>query len=677
MTIYCKKYFHRFWCSVFVLALLWIVQPMDAFSYPVHIKDGAGNTVSFDRQPGRVVCLIPSITEIILALDAKDSLSGITHHSSGLFGAAGIPVVGGFFSPSMEHIRAAKPDLVILSPIHNGVKASLKGSAIRVIELKTEKMTDAFVHIQAMGDLFNKKERAKALIDENRRQLDLIQKKVDKIPEEKRKRVIRLMGRDQVMTPGNDSFQNEMIRAAGGIPPDFGRSGSVIEVTKDEWTGFDPQVIYGCGDDRLVEREILSKKGWKDVDAVLNHRTFYFPCDLTCRASTHLGYFVSWLASRIYTDAFADPAQAVLDPGITRVKPVPLDLDFVKGAEIAYNTLYDFGNKTLVIDFTTPQTIVSTLEGQRDGIISAGNHFAPPACWSVSHSAGLDGFRTQVYQVLGKDQKNASFLFTGADMDNLAVKKETFKEMTVYALVTAGVRSNAMRMSKDTGSYYEPGTINMIFLTNMKLSPRAMTRAIISATEAKTAALNDLDIRSSYQPLAYSATGTGTDNVIVVQGTGTPIANTGGHSKMGELIAKAAYAGVKEAVLKQNGIIGKRDIFQRLKDRRLSISRILSDAWCDCFGEKGVFSSRVENALMDPAIAGFLETAMTISDQHTKGTIKDLELYGQWCRTVAERIAGIPVDAIEEFVTDEKIPGPLAMALNAVFTGVSLHPDSP
>ncbi len=72
--------------------------------------------------------------------------------------------------------------------------------------------------------------------------------------------------------------------------------------------------------------------------------------------------------------------------------------------------------------------------------------------------------------------------------------------MTVYALVTAGVESNAVRMSVDEGRFYEPGTINVILMTNMKLSSRARTRAIISATEAKTAAMEDLDVRSSASP---------------------------------------------------------------------------------------------------------------------------------------------------------------------------------
>ena len=132
---------------------------------------------------------------------------------------------------------------------------------------------------------------------------------------------------------------------------------------------------------------------------------------------------------------------------------------------------------------------------------------------------------------------------TGADMDHLTVTEKGFNQMRAVAVVTAGVCSNAQRMSRDTGNFYEPGTINIMVMTNMRLSHRAMARAVITVTEAKTAALTDLDIRSSFQGIDFQATGTGTDNIIIVQGQGVPIDNTGGHSKMGELIAKAVHQG--------------------------------------------------------------------------------------------------------------------------------------
>ncbi|MCP4630668.1 MAG: adenosylcobinamide amidohydrolase, partial [bacterium] len=259
--------------------------------------------------------------------------------------------------------------------------------------------------------------------------------------------------------------------------------------------------------------------------------------------------------------------------------------------------IYDFVNKTLIIDLKKSMHVVSTLEGQRRRIKTVGNHFAPPAGWAVGHKEGLKGQRAHVYQVLGQSEKNASFLFTAADMDNLSIKQAGFKELKVYALVTAGVKSNAMRMSRDQGNYYEPGTINMIIMTNMKLTPRAMTRAIISATEGKSAALLDMDIRSSYQPVKYRATGTGTDNMIVAQGSGTELDNAGGHSKLGELIARAVYDGVKEAVYKQNGLETSRNIFMRLKDRNITISGLILNEKCDCGREKSEFVAAVEERL--------------------------------------------------------------------------------
>jgi hypothetical protein len=205
----------------------------------------------------------------------------------------------------------------------------------------------------------------------------------------------------------------------------------------------------------------------------------------------------------------------------------------------------------------------------------------------------------------------------------------------------------------------------------MRLTPRAMTRAIISATEGKTAALQDLDIRSSYQPLNAAATGTGTDNIIVVAGDGPAVDNAGGHCKMGELIARTAYAGVREAIFKQNGIVGGRDIFQRLIDRHLSVSHLVAGSRCECLGETNAFAGRVEQVLLDPRYQGFLEAAMALSDGAERDMVNDFALYETWCLDVAGRIAGRKVERLVDHVSGDAYPVPLSMALNAIFTGVA------
>lgn len=151
---------------------------------------------------------------------------------------------------------------------------------------------------------------------------------------------------------------------------------------------------------------------------------------------------------------------------------------------------------------------------------------------------------------------------TGVDMDNLAVCEKSYQEFKVCCLATGGAKNNAMRMGVDGASWVERdknfrnmlGTINIILLTNAILSDGAMARAIITATEAKTAALQDLNVRSTFAP-QNQATGTGTDNMIIVSGKGPSktIRCTGGHTKMGELMAISTKIAVSEAIKKHDG----------------------------------------------------------------------------------------------------------------------------
>ncbi len=664
---------HSLFYFTFVLVFLAAFSPK-ALSF--QFVDDAGETIVILKPPTRVVSLVPSITEILHKIGAGHCIKAVTYHDAYPAENARKEIVGGYFSPSLDVIEAVKPDLIFYSGLQKGVKEQFKNNRCQLVELETRSLADSREKILLLGKIFNKEKQAQDLVQSINDQLRTIALKVERIPRENRQRVIRLMGRDTVMTPGDDSFQNEMIRAAGGIPPQLGRKGDVTAISKEEWIKFNPQVIYGCGGDRKTAEAFLGRPGWKDVDAVKNGRIFYFPCELTCRAATHTGYFVSWLSSRIYGELYSKKAFQVLDEKILRTRKIDLDLNYVKDARIIYSTINDFLNKTLLIDFTQPLRIVSTLEGERTGIQSVGNHYSPPPCWAIEHHAGLAQSRARVYSVLQMSADTSSFLFTGADMDHLAVIRKQFKDMKVYALVTAGVKSNALRMGRDEGKYYEPGTINIILLSNMKLTPRAMTRAIISATEAKTAALMDLDIRSSVSPRRYQATGTGTDNILVVQGTGIPIKLAGGHSKMGELIARAVYQGVLEAVSKQNGLVTGRSIFQRLSERHISLYELVSEAQCDCMAKKGQATVALEEILMEPRYAGFVQTAFALSNDYRRGLISDLSSYQLWCKTVAEEIAGRKIPQFRDLVVAEDMPVPLKMSLNAVLNGISFR-DAP
>lgn len=656
--------------TVFFILFASLLIAAPAYSYPVKIVDDQGNQITITKRPSKVVSLVPSVTEIIFRIGAQDAVKAITYHSTYPPGTSKKEIVGGFFSPSVDLIEDMNPDIIFVSSLHKKVKERFGHGKCQLINLKTDSIADSYNDILLLGKIFDREKEALDMVDKIKSELNVISRKVAKIPASKRKRVIRLMGRDQVMTPGNDSFQNEMIKAAGGISPNLNKKGNIVVITKEEWMKFNPQIIYGCDGDRETAKKFFNKQGWKDVDAVKNGKIFYFPCDLTCRAATNTGYFVHWLSSAIYQDEFSNKEDQVLEETVFKSRNLDLDLDYIKHARIAYSNIYDFINKTLIIDFKKPLSVMSTLEGLRTGIETVGNHYSSPPCWGIGHQAGLKDIRLRAYQAIGKTEDTSSFLFTGADMDNLSVKQEKYKDMEIYALVTAGVKSNAVRMSKDTGNYYEPGTINIIILSNMMLSNRAMTRAIISATEGKTAALLDMDIRSTYTPRFHRATGTGTDNILVVQGTGIRIDNAGGHSKMGELIARAVYAGVQEAVYKQNGLITARNIFQRLKERKITVLGLLSETECECNLKKSDLAGALEEIFLEPRYASFIESSLILSDDYEKGLLKDLTAYKRYCKIIAEEIAGNKIESMSDFIDMDNLPVVLEMALNAIINGV-------
>jgi len=118
--------------------------------------------------------------------------------------------------------------------------------------------------------------------------------------------------------------------------------------------------------------------------------------------------------------------------------------------------------------------------------------------------------------------------------------------LRVGALVTAGV-SNATSAGISRPCEAKPGTINIILLLDATLTRSAMLNAIITATEAKCAVLNELDIRT---PDGGLATGTSTDTVTVAMtGCGPAQPYAGPATVLGWLIAQTVRQAVQESLL--------------------------------------------------------------------------------------------------------------------------------
>lgn len=243
-------------------------------------------------------------------------------------------------------------------------------------------------------------------------------------------------------------------------------------------------------------------------------------------------------------------------------KEIKLKLEGVK-AEVLYHKYRNVDVNTLLVSFEEKRRVISTLDGYKEVRFVANSY--QPVELSQIIMKNYPAFEEDFPKILGIARDDLSFLSTGANMNNLAVCEKSYRDRTVCCLATGGV-GNALRSGVDEAAWIEQdgayektlGTINIILLTNVTLTDGAMARSIITATEAKSAALQDMDARSSVSP-KNQATGTGTDNMIVVSGTdpNKKVRYTGGHTKMGELIGATTKIAVAETIKKHEASISK------------------------------------------------------------------------------------------------------------------------
>ena len=178
---------------------------------------------------------------------------------------------------------------------------------------------------------------------------------------------------------------------------------------------------------------------------------------------------------------------------------------------------------------------------------------------------------------LGLDPDHTTGISTAAQMENVSIKTERYKDIAVTAVVTGGVETNGGRAG-DPASWDElskkslleststQGTINIMLFISVDLTESALTRSLVTCTEAKTAALQELAAPSRYS--RGLATGSGTDGTIIVANAESPLTleNSGKHVKLGELIGRAVKAAVKEALKLQSGLVPARqhDVLKRV-----------------------------------------------------------------------------------------------------------------
>jgi len=298
----------------------------------------------------------------------------------------------------------------------------------------------------------------------------------------------------------------------------------------------------------------------------------------------------------------------------------------------------------VLADLHEPHAVLSTSVrngGQVDHVRHLLNH---QSCEGTAHverhrvmtEDGLDAYHGKVCAEVALPPDCTAVMGTAANMNYVALMTEVDEELSVTAVVTAGVEGNATTAGEPAtwreshaGMQKVPayaGTINTILLINQPLTAAALARVVVTMTEGKSAALHRLAVPSKRH--VDLATGTGTDQYCIAAPTSGPhpLTSASPHMKLGELVGLATRNATMEALRWQNGLEASytRGVFHALgrygvKEATLfdDIAPLLGDA------DLELLKKNAKAALYEPLVGAAAHALATVCDRVRYGTIPE------------------------------------------------------
>lgn len=277
-------------------------------AFPVTIEDGLGEEVTIEEEPEAIVSLMPSNTELAFALGLGDDIVGVSDHDNYPEEALEKEKIGGL-ELNVEAILAMEPDLVLAHPSNNpdGVE-QLKESDLTVLTMNdATNFDEVYDSIEMIAAATGTEAEGEEIITSMQEDLAALEEKASEISEEDMKSVfIEISPEPEIYTPGNHTFENEILTKINAINIAGDQEGWV-ELNTEAIVEQNPEVIIVTYD--FVEDpvgDLLARDAWQDIEAVKNEDVIQVDTDIVSRPGPRLVEGAETLAKAIYPEVFAE-----------------------------------------------------------------------------------------------------------------------------------------------------------------------------------------------------------------------------------------------------------------------------------------------------------------------------------------------------------------------------------
>ncbi|MGB9608244.1 MAG: ABC transporter substrate-binding protein, partial [bacterium] len=213
-----------------------------------------------------------------------------------------LPKVGGFINPSLESIVALKPDLIVAmrgNPL--SLLQRLEKMGYPVFALNPSKISDVFNAMERLGGITGSK-KARSVVASLKKRLERIKKDVERIPFEKRPKVMIELWDNPLIVFGKGSIGDEVIKLAGGR--------NVIEERKIPYPKISLEVLLRNQPDVIILahmtrvrnplEEVKRRENWDKLRAVREGKVYAIDADIIDRPGPRLVQAVEILHRLLY-----------------------------------------------------------------------------------------------------------------------------------------------------------------------------------------------------------------------------------------------------------------------------------------------------------------------------------------------------------------------------------------
>jgi len=249
--------------------------------------------------PGRIVSLAPSVTEIVYALGAGDRLVGVCGHCDHPAAARRLPRVGGFLSPSVEVVLAARPDLVLAVPAPGNREAvrAIERAGLAVVVVSDRTLGDLWASIARIAEALGDPGAGSQLVARVQGELAAVRDGVARRPAAK---VLLVVGHNPLIVAGAGTLQHELVEIAGGrnVAGDAGTA----------WPQLSMEVVIERRPDVILDAAMGTEAGREALFASLlgadggGPRIVPMSMDALLRAGPRVGEAARALAHAIHPD---------------------------------------------------------------------------------------------------------------------------------------------------------------------------------------------------------------------------------------------------------------------------------------------------------------------------------------------------------------------------------------